>query len=444
MNFFKNILNLGVVISLSDVEKRRVRILNFISIVGGFIYLFFFIFFVFSKTSIWAWLPNFIGFVIILLIYFLNYLKLYKFARIYTSTVTSLFITFCVLIWGSGKGVEYYLFFISIVPLFFFDKISTIIKFWIFNILCFFICKVSFFYIKPLYTHPSWAIAFYANLFFVFVTLFMITYFFKKEIATYINQISSKNIELADLNKRLKVSEKKLKKLNETKNKFFSIVAHDLKNPFNILQSLSHLLYEKFYELDDDYKQTISKTIMNAIDSSNVLVENLLQWACSQSKNFKLNIKKTNLYKTVENVISILSSFIKKNNAAVNNQINKDTYVFADQYSLIMILTNLVINAIKFTEDNSQVFVRDTWNNDFIKIEVIDNGIGISKKDQKKLFKLDSDITSIGKSSKKGTGLGLILCKEFIEANKGEISVKSTLGKGSTFIFSLKKYTSNL
>lgn len=239
------------------------------------------------------------------------------------------------------------------------------------------------------------------------------------------------------LNDKLAFSEQNLKEANNAKDKFISIIAHDLINPLQILVLSAEYLLKNGTsmikeDLDAEYRD-IYNTSRNVAD----LLDNLLKWARSQSGRIKFQPEKLNICQLVENNFDLLLTNATKKGIRLVSEILDDEYVFGDNYMMSTVLRNLISNAIKFTPENGTVKVgiaRDTEN---ISIRVSDTGIGISPDDIEKLFRIDVHHTTIGTGKEKGTGLGLILCKEFVEKNKGRIWVESRLNMGSTFIFTI-------
>ncbi len=260
------------------------------------------------------------------------------------------------------------------------------------------------------------------------------------------NLLSEKNQKIIDQNDKLtqlftelSEKEKKLRDANAAKDKFFSIIAHDLKNPLQTLMLSSDMLLrfgDKFDKEEIDHKHnTIYKTTKNLSD----LLESLLQWARTQTGKiqFKPELIDLNIL-TLKN-LNLLSASALKKNITISSDIGDSTYVEGDYNMLITVIRNLLTNAIKFTGLNGRISIKAEDFGDMVKYSVTDTGIGISEEDQKKLFRLDSQFTTPGTIEEKGTGLGLILCKEFIDHHGGSISVESQQGKGSVFSFTLSK-----
>ncbi|MCD4792592.1 MAG: tetratricopeptide repeat-containing sensor histidine kinase [Bacteroidales bacterium] len=245
-------------------------------------------------------------------------------------------------------------------------------------------------------------------------------------------------------NKQLKIAVKKiskseadLKESNTAKDKFFTIISHDLKGPFNSLLGFSRILTKKAGEYDKEKIVKFSNTINTSAQDLYDLTENLLLWGRTQSGNLKNNPEKVNLRESVINNISVLKSIAEKKNIILYQEIPENTYVYVDIHIVSMIIRNLMSNALKFTDSGGKIGVTSVKKDNFIEISVIDTGIGISEESRKKLFRIDVHYTTKGTSDERGTGLGLILCKEFVEKSGGEICVESEPGKGSTFKFTL-------
>ncbi len=227
-----------------------------------------------------------------------------------------------------------------------------------------------------------------------------------------------------------------LSQLNATKDKFFSLIAHDLRNPFHNIQGLSELIlsemqnkrYENIAEYVDYIRQSSTKTFE--------LLENLLEWAKIQTGKLEANPEKFLILDIIKDNASLLNEMANKKNIEILIDEKTDPEVYADKNMIKTIIRNLITNAIKFTPSKGKIIINIDEENEFIKVSIKDTGIGIKQEDMPKLFKIDTIITTKD-SEIKGSGLGLILCKELIEINKGEIFVESEAGKGSTFCFTI-------
>jgi signal transduction histidine kinase len=246
--------------------------------------------------------------------------------------------------------------------------------------------------------------------------------------------LSDKNIDLEQKNVKIEQLVVKTTQLMETKEKLFSIVAHDLKSSFNSILGFSELLLENNSsdtELSIEYLNIINSSARNTMD----LLDNLLNWAASQTGQLEFRPEKIQLKKISSEVCELLSSNSKVKNIILNDYVSEDILVDADANMLRTILRNLILNAIKFTGLNGQVDIIAFRNNDHVEIIISDNGIGMSEENLAKIFNIN--YSTHGTSHEKGTGLGLMLCKDFIERHGGHITVQSELNKGSKFTFIL-------
>lgn len=233
---------------------------------------------------------------------------------------------------------------------------------------------------------------------------------------------------------QIKADNLKLKELNLQKDNFFSIIAHDLKNPISAVANLGHALLEEHKEIDHNYREKLISLIYESSKKTYNLLINLLQWASSESGSLKLNKKEINIYTIIENNLSLARESIQAKNIGVEVLIKKGEMVYADYHMVDTVIRNLLANAIKYSRDNGQIVFFSKKSNDNRRcIYIEDNGPGISEKALSKIFDIDSRYSTRGTNDENGTGLGLKLCKEFVEKNNGIISVNSAVNKGSTF-----------
>ncbi|MFO7863916.1 MAG: ATP-binding protein [Salinivirgaceae bacterium] len=251
-------------------------------------------------------------------------------------------------------------------------------------------------------------------------------------------EIQKQKNEIIRERDELEKQRKELLTLNNTKDKFFSIIGHDLKNPFSTVIGLSDLLLDDFDSFERERLKVFIEQINKFSSNAYALLENLLQWARSQTGKLKINKNLFNLKDVVEDNVELLSGNAKQKNITVNFP-SEAAYWHFDVNMISTVVRNLLSNAIKFTPVGGQIHVDYKEHNDRIVFSVADNGIGIPVKDQDKLFRLDVNPSTIGTSDEKGTGLGLILCSEFVERHDGKIWVESEPGKGSIFKFYLPK-----
>lgn len=231
-----------------------------------------------------------------------------------------------------------------------------------------------------------------------------------------------------------------LEKLNQTKDKFFNIIAHDLRNPFAGIIGVSEILITRLEEMKtEEAKQLLhyNKIVLNTSKSSYNLLENLLFWAKTQTGDIQMNLTNLRFDFLVSHVISVVNINAVKKNIQIELDVEDNSVVFADESSVNTILRNLITNAIKFTYPNGKVKVSAKRKEMFLEVSILDNGVGMSSKQLDRIFRIDAKSSRPGTENEQGTGLGLILCKELIQKQGGDICVESQLGIGSTFIFTL-------
>jgi len=250
-------------------------------------------------------------------------------------------------------------------------------------------------------------------------------------------QLNDKNKYLEEANKELIESEKKLDSMIRTKDKFFSIIAHDLINPFQPLLGLSELLVTDIDKLSDEEIKKYAGLIKESAIRSYNLLSNLLKWTQSQTGRLSFNPEEIYLSAIVDEILSFYKENARMKNIHLLNHVDKDLIVYADKELLSSIIRNLVSNAIKFTGRNGYVKLEAIHKGDFVEISVEDNGVGIDEDKLDKIFNLESASSTKGTENEEGSGLGLILCKEFVEKNGGHIRVTSKKGKGTTFYFTI-------
>ena len=245
------------------------------------------------------------------------------------------------------------------------------------------------------------------------------------------------------LSKKLKIKNTELEKLNATKDKFFSIIAHDLKSPFNSLLGFSEVL--SLQVENKSYKEIMSysRSIHNSTRKLYSLVETLLQWSRTQLGTTEYKPEKLDVKILASNIISILKINAEEKDIVISVDVESDLIAWADRDLFSAVLRNLVSNAIKFSRIGSVVSVAGRIIGSNIQIAVSDTGVGISKENLQKIFRVDTNVTTAGTLNEKGTGLGLVLCKEFVEINKGIICAESKLEKGSTFKFTVPLSTNH-
>ena len=237
----------------------------------------------------------------------------------------------------------------------------------------------------------------------------------------------------------LKSSAERLRELNTTKDKFFSIIAHDLKNPLGSFKQATDLLVDNFDEISDSDKRELLYEMKRT--SSNIfnLLENLLTWSRSQRGKIEFNPEDEPLYYVAREVKGVLDITAEKKNISIENNIPEDLRAEFDINMIMTVIRNLVANAVKFTHRGGKVKIDAEDKNGTVRVSVSDTGIGIEPAKKEKLFDIGEAHSSKGTDNEEGTGLGLIICKEFVDKHNGRIWVESEVDKGSTFYVQLPK-----
>ncbi|MFH1050630.1 MAG: HAMP domain-containing sensor histidine kinase [bacterium] len=266
------------------------------------------------------------------------------------------------------------------------------------------------------------------------LTTALISYFYQNvEFKSLLNDKALKQ-------EKAKIEEQniELSKINSTKDKFSSIIAHDLRGPMGTLMKLSAILSDEFDTFDKEDRSLFLKEIKESSENVYHLLENLLTWSRSQKGAIVFNPEILNLHNVVEDVLNSLRIVAATKKILITTDIPGDIMINADENMLKTVIRNFIGNSIKFTLEEGNILVTQKKLDGLNQISVTDNGIGMDEETLNKLFKIDEHQSSDGTAGEKGTGLGLILCKEFVEKHGGKVFVESEIGKGSTFSFTLR------
>ena len=444
----RSIMRIGVHSQLDAPTIRKLYIfnqLNFLGLLTG-IFLPLTAFFNEGYLPPMAWVvacsPAFISLSVLLF----NHLRYYESSMMIYFTLYPL-TTALVYTGGIDVGIELFFILYSVLSVFFLQNIRNIILAFALSACCYF-----FVYIIPKdyqYKIEEVNFAFYvANhvlaMFFIFIGLFLI----KKENTSFQERIMGKNAKLkksyvkihkqkVEINNQVSLLQKQtgeLKELNGVKDKLFSIISHDLRTPIYSLRNL-FINMEK-YDLPGQEIKLLLPEIVTDLTYTTNLMENLLQWARSQMSGSQVNMQLIEVAELIDEVKKLLRLQAQAKNVYLNTKIEETVYIFADKDMMNLVLRNLVSNAIKFTPEEGEICIGASQTAEGIELFVQDTGTGITEDSLARLFG-DDFYTTKGTSNESGTGLGLILCKEFLRKNGGDISVQSQLGKGSRFTCSL-------
>ena len=236
---------------------------------------------------------------------------------------------------------------------------------------------------------------------------------------------------------QIKQQNELLSQMNAEKDKFFSIIAHDLKSPFCTIAGFSERLVEQINAKNNAGIEKFAQIILKSSNNAMNLLMNLLEWSQSKTGRMVYDPEVFVLEELIDETISQSTIIAGQKSIAINKDLSVQTTVYADKYMISTVLRNLISNAIKFTKSGGKITISATKDQNVMVISVTDTGLGISKESIGKLFHLDQNISTSGTENEKGTGLGLILCKEFVEKHAGSIWVESELEKGSAFYFTI-------
>lgn len=288
---------------------------------------------------------------------------------------------------------------------------------------------------------PFWLTYWFISLEFI-ILLIIIIFIHRYLLKIKTNKLlRSQNRQIKEANRQLSESEQRLRQMNATKDKFFSIISHDLKNPFTSLMSISDLMTENYDASDEaDRKQCITK-IHSSVKQIYNLLENLLTWSRSQRGKISFQKKPFNLSMLIHENANLYRMAAEKKGIRIMTEVKDHLMAFGDRDTINTVIRNLTGNAIKFTPSGGFIQLTIKPQDAWWLVSVIDSGVGISQENINQLFRIDQKIKTDGTDGEKGTGLGLIICKEFVEKNGGQIGVRSQVKEGSEFWFTVRKHT---
>jgi signal transduction histidine kinase len=248
-------------------------------------------------------------------------------------------------------------------------------------------------------------------------------------------KITEQNRKLNEFNKQLQDSREELKRLNNTKDKFFSIISHDLKSPLNSVSGMLNLMRNHSESVDEKDRRMLMDRLYKSVNDLSELTNNLLQWALTQMGKTDFNPQILNLYETIEDHLDMFHESADQKEITFENDISQDHLIYADKNMLSFIVRNILNNSIKFTNTGGKITCTSEELDKAITFTITDTGVGMNEATIQKVLNKEEYYTSIGTNNEKGTGLGLALCKEFMDLHSGELTVKSKMGEGTAFTF---------
>lgn len=258
-----------------------------------------------------------------------------------------------------------------------------------------------------------------------------------KEIRQKNEELESQKEEIIKQKEKLDERKMQLEEINASKDRMFSIIAHDLRSPLGNFKSLLDHIMVYPEKVDENKRGRILKNMSEIANATFELLENLLFWSRSQMGAITLKPESSNLIETVESVFRTVRSSADKKKIHVSINIEPELMIYADINMIRTVLRNLLMNAVKFTHKNGEISLNAVEKDNMLMIAIKDNGVGISKSNLEKIFNIDEVLTTVGTENEKGSGLGLVICREFIEKNGGRISVESELNKGTQFCITI-------
>jgi len=449
-NFIKSI---GITDAMEEYEIRKMSIfnqLNFFGIVMGFVVPLISMFALKHLPPL-AWYAAGSPVAIGVIVLWLNHERYYEFARMVYFSFYPV-ITCMVYLGKADVGIELFFILYGIMSVFFLQQRINIIVSLSLSMICYLIAAVvphNYYFSLASANYGFYVLNHLLAIGFIFYALYLV----KKENKAYqfslivkSRELHRRNLEIerqaaeiADKAGLLEQQTGQLMELNQLKNKLFSVIAHDLKTPMyalrNVFLSMQHAKMPA-----KEIKQMLP-SIVNEMNYTTSLMENLLQWAKTQMKSATVQPEMLDIKSMTQEALQILQLQANNKKIYLESRIDLPVYGYADREMVNLVLRNLLSNAIKFTPENGRVMVGASDKISFVEIFVQDTGIGMSSEDMHQLFG-DLYYTTKGTASENGTGLGLKLCKDFLEKNGGEITVKSNPGEGSIFSFTLPRYNS--
>lgn len=447
---FEKIKSLGVTANLEEYESRKLKVfnlLNFFQLVFGIVLP---ITAILSRHRIspLGWVAACMPALLSVLVLYLNQRRNYEVSTLCYFILYPV-ITSIVYLSGMNLGIELFFILYGILAVFFIQDIGHMA----FTIT---LSMISYFILTVVWRDYQFQLEVNGTLFlfnhliaivFIFFGLFLI----KKENSNYqlsiLNHnrvLHEKNIEIEnqkrEINENVVLLHKQateLRELNALKNKLFSVIAHDLKSPMYALRNMFMNVVK--YDLPAEEVKAIIPEVMHDLNFTTSLMENLLQWAKCQMQSLEVTLEDVDVSEISEEVVQLLSSQAKQKKVRLVNKIKEEVFVHAQQDMIRLIIRNLVSNAIKFTPKNGTVTISVKEAGEKFEVSIHDTGIGISKEATLKIC-TDDYYSTNGTAAEKGTGLGLMLCREFLAKNDSSLHISSVEGKGSTFSFLLNKY----
>ncbi len=427
---------IGVSRAMDDYEKRKLGIfnqINFFQLLTGITIPLIGLLHN-KKFPEWAWLVASLPALISMVVLWMNELKRYEaaiiFYFIFYPVATSI-----VYMSGINMGVELFFILYGILSVFFIQQISYMIFSVSLSMISYFMLSVVWKYHR-FELESSNMLLYLSNqilgIIFIFYGLFLI----KKENASYQSRVLAKNREIAEKAALLKKQTTELSDLNSVKNKLFSVIAHDLKTPMYALRNLFRSVLQQ--NLPAKEIKSMLPDVIDDLNYTTGLMENLLHWAKSQMQSEVIKAHLIDMHAIVQEVIQLLQLQADAKSITIESKIEESVFALADKDMINLVIRNLLSNAIKFTPGGGQIAIDANEMPSYIEVYIKDSGTGISQEALQKINQ-NNYFTTNGTAQEPGTGLGLMLCKEFLIKNGGQLCIESEPGAGSIFSFTLPR-----
>jgi two-component system sensor histidine kinase/response regulator len=447
-HFLERVWNIGYSSTLEDYEKRKLGIfnqLNFFQIITG-ILVPIVAFLTSKKFPLQDWyiaiLPSCISIIVLLLNSFNKYLAALLCYFIFYPVFTCF-----IYINGLNLGIELSFVLYGILAVFFLQDVGYMLFVISFSMVSYFMLSVTwkdYRYQLETYNYIGYLINHAVSIVYIFYGLYLI----KQESTGYQFKMLLKNRELHKKNVEIEEQKKEivhkaqlleeqaavLDEHNKVKDKLFSIISHDLKSPMYALQNVFSNAQK--FDLPAEEIKSMLPDVVNDLNYTTALMENLLQWAKWQMQSNSIHPQTINVNKLVHEAVQLLHLQAETKKIKVKTKADLPVCAWADRDMISLVLRNLLSNAVKFTPEHGCIIIGVNESSSFVEIYVKDSGLGISKSAISKIFN-DSYYSTNGTNEERGTGLGLMLCKEFLEKNEGRLIIESEPGAGSTFSFTL-------
>lgn len=435
--FYLTIRSIGDAPSLDDYERRKLALFSILNCMGIFNGIVIPVAGLFNNDNLpaLAWVAAISPAVISSISLYLLHRKKYEWAKLVYFTCYPM-VTAMAYLTNIDLGIELFFFVYGMLAVFMFEKLWMAMCSFGFSIALYMFVYV---FLSEQYTSK---LAVFNPAFFLFnhllatVFIFLSLTIFKRENLSVFAQLRARNEELQLKNREIEQQARDLKELDNIKNKLFSVISHDLKTPMYALRNLFRSIQQ--YDVPGDEIKLMIPDVVTDLNYTTGLMENLLQWAKSQMQSAEAHPQPVDLSALIKDVLHLLHLQMETKKVYVENKINAPVYVYADKDMVNLVLRNLVSNAIKFTGETGTVYIDANEVDAYVEVLVEDTGVGI---DAEALEKINQSnyYTTKGTANESGTGLGLMLCKEFLARNGGKMYVESEPGKGSTFSFTLPR-----